>query len=110
MYPQARYAEDILTSAFRILEERIRTKITASPASHGVDLVQEAFHPKTGKLTFGKTEAEREGLFHLFRGSILFLRNPPAHRFIDEYSEFEIFEMVCLVNLLLNILEKSKLK
>jgi hypothetical protein len=100
-------AEDILTSAFRILEERIRAKIKASPESHGVDLVQEAYHPKMGKLVFGQTEAEREGLFQLFRSSILFLRNPPSHRFIKEYSEFEIFEMVCLVNLLLNILEKS---
>jgi len=72
--------------------------------------MKEAFHPKTGKLAFGKTEAEREGLFHLFRSSILFLRNPPSHRFIREYSEFEIFEMVCLVNLLLNILEKSQVK
>jgi hypothetical protein len=103
-------AEDILTSAFRILEEKIREKIGVSLESHGVDLVAEAFHPETGKLTFGKTKAEREGLFHLFRSSILFLRNPPSHRFIREYSEFEIFEMVCLVNLLLKILEKSKVR
>jgi len=103
-------AEDIITSAFRILEERIRTKISASHECHGVDLIKEAFHPQTGKLTFGKTDAECEGLFHLFRGSILFLRNPPSHRFIQEYSEFEIFEMVCFVNLLLNILEKSQVK
>jgi len=103
-------AEDIITSAFRILEERIRTRIGASHECHGVDLIKEALHPQTGKLTFGKTDAEREGLFHLFRSSILFLRNPPSHRFIREYSEFEIFEIVCFVNLLLNILEKSQIK
>lgn len=103
-------AEDIVTSAFRILEERIRAKIGASHECHGADLMKEAYHPKTGKLVFGKTEAEREGLFHLFRSSILFLRNPPSHRFIREYSEFEIFEMVSLVNLLLNILEKSQVR
>ncbi len=101
-------AEDIVTSSFRILEERIRAKIGASFESHGSDLINEALNPKTGKLTFGKTEAEREGLFHLFRSSILFLRNPPSHRFIQEYSEFEIFEIVCLVNLLLNILDKCQ--
>jgi len=105
-----RDAEDVITSAFRILEERIRTRIGATPERHGVDLVEEAFHPQTGKLAFGKTTAEREGLFHLFRSSILFLRNPPSHRFVKEYSEFEIFEIVCFVNLLLNILEKSQLK
>ena len=101
-------AEDIVTSAFRILEERIRRKIGASFESHGSDLVNEALNPKTGKLTLGKTEGEREGLFHLFRGSILFLRNPPSHRFIREYSDFEIFEIVCLVNLLISILDKCQ--
>jgi len=101
-------AEDIVTSAFRILEERIREKIGVSFERHGSDLVNEALNPKTGKLVFGKTEGEREGLFHLFRGSILFLRNPPSHRFIREYSDFEIFEIVCLVNLLINILYKCQ--
>ena len=105
---QKKDAEDVVTSAFRILEERIRTKIGASFESHGSDLINEALNPKTGKLTFGKTEAEREGLFHLFRSSILFLRNPPSHRFIQEYSEFEIFEIVCLVDLLLSILDKCQ--
>jgi len=103
-------AEDIITSAFRILEERIRAKIGATPERHGVELVEEAFHPEKGKLIFGKTTAEREGLFHLFRSSILFLRNPPSHRFVEEYSEFEIFEIVCFVNLLLNVLEKSRFR
>lgn len=102
-------AEDILTSAFRILEERIREKIGASPERHGIDLINEAFHYETGKLVFGETEAEREGLFLLFRSSFLFLRNPPSHRFV-QYSEFEIFEMVCLVNLLLDILDKSQVR
>lgn len=103
-----RDAEDVVTSAFRILEERIRAKIGASPDLYGADLVNEAFNPKNGKLVLGKTIAEQEGLFHLYRGSILFLRNPPSHRFVTEYSDFEIFEIVVLVNLLLNILEKCQ--
>lgn len=101
-------AEDILTSAFRILEERIRAKIGATPEICGLDLINAAFKPKTGKLIFGKTAAEQEGLFHLYRGSILFFRNPPSHRFVTEFSEFETFAIVILVNLLLNILEKCQ--
>jgi len=104
-----RDAEDVVTSAFRILEDRLRTRIGADHELHGVDLVKEAFHLDRGKLTYGKTKSEKEGLFHLFRSSMLFLRNPPSHRFVrEEYSEFEIFEIVCLVNLLLNILDKSQ--
>ena len=100
--------EDIVTSAFRILEERIRAKIGVGPDRCGVDLINDAFNPKTGKLVLGKTPAEQEGLFHLYRGSIGFLRNPPSHRFVDYYSEFEIFEIVVHVNLLLNLLDKCK--
>lgn len=103
-------AEDIITSAFRILEERIRKKIGATYDRSGVDLIGDAFNPKTGKLVFGKTEAEREGLLHLYRGSIMLWRNPPSHRYIDDYSEFEIFEIVIHVNLLLSILDKCSLK
>jgi uncharacterized protein (TIGR02391 family) len=101
-------AEDIVTSAFRILEERIRAKIGVGPDRCGVDLINDAFNPKTGKLVLGRTPSEQEGLFHLYRGSIGFLRNPPSHRFIDYYSEFEIFEIVVHVNLLLNLLGKCK--
>ena len=103
-------AEDIITSAFRILEERIRRKTGVSYDRTGVDLIGDAFNPKTGKLIFGKTDAEREGLFLLYRSSIMLWRNPPSHRYIDDYSEFEIFEIVVHVNLLLNILDKCTLK
>lgn len=100
-------AEDIVTSAFRILEERIRRKIGAGYDRSGVGLIDDAFNPKIGKLVLGKTNAEQEGLFHLYRGSIAFLRNPPSHRFVDDYTEFQILEIVFHVNLLLNLLEKS---
>src|SRR4030067_461584 len=98
--------EDVVTSSFRILEERIRKKIGATPDRSGVDLINDAFNSKSGKLVIGKTPSESEGAYQLFRGSILFLRNPPAHRYIDEYSDFEIFEIVMHVNLLLSILDK----
>lgn len=100
--------EDVVTSGFRILEERIRTRIGAGLSSHGVDLVTEAFNPSNGKLIFGKAQPEQEGLFHLFRGAFMLFRNPPSHRFIEEYTEFEVFEIVALVNLLLSILDKCQ--
>ena len=101
-------AEDIITSAFRILEERIRTKIGEGYDKCGLELLTDAFHPKTGRLIFGKSPAEQEALLLLYRGSIGFLRNPPSHRFVDDYSKFEIFEIVVHVNLLLTILDKCK--
>src|SRR4030042_5878300 len=75
--------EDIVTSGFRVLEERIRTRIGMDASHHGVDLATEAFNPSNGKLVFGKTQSEQEGLFHLFRGAFMLFRNPPSHRFIE---------------------------
>ncbi len=102
--------EDVVTSGFRILEERIRTKIGANVSSHGIDLIDEALNPTKGKLVFGETQPEQLGLSLLLRGSFLLFRNPPAHRFVKEYTEFEVFEIVALVNLLLSILDKCQLR
>ncbi len=52
--------EDAITSAFRILEERMRKRINAGAELFGLPLVEEAFHPQKGKLIFGETSAERE--------------------------------------------------
>jgi len=105
-----RHAEDVITNGFRVLEERIRAKIGVGPEMHGADLITEAFHPQRGKLMFGKTEAEREGLYNLYRGAMLFLRNPPSHRFINEYNDADIFEITCFVDLLLKLIEKCRLR
>ncbi len=98
-------AEDTITSAFRVLEERLRAKIGVGHEKCGNDLITDAFNPKNGKLILGKSAGEQEGLFFLYRGSVGFLRNPPAHRFVN-YSEFEAFEIVIHVNLLLGLLDK----
>lgn len=102
--------EDVVTSGFRVLEERIRTKIGASASSHGVDLIDEALNPSKGKLVFGKIQPEQLGTYLLFRGSFLLLRNPPSHRYVGEYTEFEVLEIATLVNLLLGILDKCQLR
>jgi hypothetical protein len=69
-----------------------------------------AFNKDHGRLVYGETSNEREALFLLFRSTYQFLRNPPAHRFVKGFTEFEILEMVLLTDLLLKIIEKCKLR
>ena len=102
--------EDAITSAFRILEERIREKTQAGPELFGTPLIQDAFHDATGKLIFGETQNERQALFQLYRSTFMFLRNPPSHRFVEGFSDFEILEIIMIVDLLLKILEKCELR
>ena len=99
--------EDAITSAFRILEERIRRRINAGPELFGLDLVQQAFHQDTGRLVFGETDAERSALFQIFRSAFLMLRNPPSHRYLKGFAGAEIVEIVLFVDFLLKIVGKA---
>lgn len=102
--------EDAVTSAFRILEERIREKIQAGTDLFGVPLMEVAFHAERGKLVFGETRNERQALFQLYRSTFMFLRNPPSHRFVEGFTDFEILEIILLTDLLLKILNKCQLR
>jgi hypothetical protein len=99
--------EDAITSAFRILEERIRKRINAGAEFFGIDLVEEAFHAENGKLVFGETTAEKQALYQTYRSSFLMLRNPPSHRYLKEFAGVEIVEIIMFIDFLLKVLSKA---
>lgn len=99
--------EDAITSAFRILEVRVRTRINAGPDRFGVDLMDDAFNPERGKLVFGETPSERQAVHQVFRSAYMMLRNPPSHRYLEEFAGAEIVEIVLFVDFLLKILQKA---
>jgi uncharacterized protein (TIGR02391 family) len=101
---------DVVTNAFPILEDRIRAKIGVDPSYSGRKLIDYAFNPKTGKLTLGETESERESFYFIFRGALGFLRNPPSHRLTEDESNVETFEIICMVDLLLKLVERARLR
>ena len=101
---------DVVTNAFPILEDRIRAKIGVDPSYSGRKLIDYAFNPKTGKLALGETKSEREAFYFIFQGALGFLRNPPSHRLTENESNIEAFEIICMVDLLLRIVDKAKLR
>lgn len=101
---------DVVTNAFTVLEDKIRAKIGVGASYSGIRLIDYAFNPNTGKLTLGETESERESFYLIFRGSLGFLRNPPSHRFTEDESNIEAFEIICMVDLLLRIVDKAILR
>lgn len=100
---------DVVTNAFTVLEERIREKINIGPKCTGFRLIDHAFHCQSGKLTLGETECERESFRLLFRGTLEFLKYPHAHRFTEEESSIEAFEIICIVDFLLRLVNKASL-
>lgn len=101
---------DVATNGFPILEDRIRAKIGVDPSYSGKKLIDYAFNPDTGKLTLGETQSEREAFYFIFRGALGFLRNPPSHRFTDDESNIETFEIICMIDLLLRLVDKARLR
>lgn len=101
---------DVLTNAFPILEDRIRAKIGVDKSYYGKKLINHAFNPKTGKLILGETPSEQESIYLLFNGAIGFLRNPTSHSLMEDESNIESFEIICMVDLLLKFVKKAKLR
>ena len=101
---------DVVTNAFPILEDRIREKIGADPSFSGQRLIDHAFSPKIGRLILGKIPGEQQAVHLLFKGANGFLRNPPSHSLTENESNIEAFEIIFMVDLLLRIVDKAKLR
>jgi hypothetical protein len=99
--------EDAITSAFRILEVRVRARINAGAERIGTELMDDAFNPDRGKLVFGETASERQAVNQIFRSAYMMLRNPPSHRYLEEFGGAEIVEVLMFVDFLLKILSKA---
>lgn len=101
--------DDTAFNAFKVVEERIRNKISNTEGLTGDALITEAFNPITGKLILGDTDNERQSVFLLFKGVNGFFRNPVAHKYIDD-EDIAAFELVCLANKLLTLVEKAEFR
>jgi uncharacterized protein (TIGR02391 family) len=101
--------DDTALNAFKVVEERIRAKIGDEEGLTGDVLITAAFNQATGKLIIGDTENERQSVFLLFKGANGIFRNPVAHKYIDD-EDIAAFELVCLANKLLTLIEKADLR
>jgi len=103
---------DVLTNAFPILEDAIRAKLGVGPEYSGSKLINYAFNPNTGKVVLGETKNERQCFYFILAGNMGFLRNPPSHRLTvqTEESSVEAFEITCIVDHLLRLVDRASLR
>ena len=99
---------DIISNAFSLLEDRIRHRVGADTSYYGTKLIDYAFSPKSGKLSLGDTDAEKEGAYLLFKGAMQFLRNPPAHTLTVAQDRNAGLKIIYMTDLLLKLLDKAK--
>jgi len=91
--------------AFKEVEVRVRKKGGFADGKIGVDLMREAFKPKTGPLADRAAEGgEQQAMMDLFAGAIGTFKNPPSHRDI-EYRPEAVADIIGIANQLLRIID-----
>lgn len=100
--------ESAVLQAFKIIETRIREKISADPEDVGAKLIRKAFQPENGPLTdLDLPRAEREAFCNYIAGAFGYYKNPCSHRDV-EMDFISAFERIVVASDLLKAIEKSK--
>lgn len=101
---------DAIRRAGVVLEERLKDTVGddgPGKFKEGVELVDYALMPNTGKLMISDHPAEQDGVRMLFRGAVQFVRNPPAHKKV-QYTELQAWQTVGLIDYLLLLLQQAR--
>lgn len=97
--------DTVMREAGVVFEHYIRRKVNPNSANHGVDLIEEALKPG-GALVFSSHIGEQTGVHLLYRGAMMFIRNPPMHKIID-YPESMAQQFLRLIDALLILLDHA---
>jgi uncharacterized protein (TIGR02391 family) len=99
---------DTVTNAFTILEDKLRKKLGVDRNDYfGEKLIDYAFNPSNGKLILGVSQAEQQGIYFLFKGSFLFLRNPPSHTQSIAEDRNAALKVLHTSDLLIKLIDKA---
>lgn len=111
-YEDGHYA-DAVEAACKALNNLVQTKAGCFDRD-GTELMRTVFSVKNPVLLFSpmrdKTdESEQEGMMHLYEGAMLALRNPRAHKLLEDDPETAM-EFVAFLSTLAKLLDKTQPK
>lgn len=104
--------DNTIFKAFKLVEVKVRNKAGLPASTVGVNLITDAFNPNSGKLEHpeAQTTSEKEGLHLLFRGAIMWFKNPSSHRYININDLKKVVQAIAFANLLLDKIDECNLK
>ena len=110
LYRDGHYANAI-EAAVKALNEMVRGK-SGITDKDGSNLMEVVFNPSTPILKFNpladqSDKDEQRGFMMMFSGAVAGLRNPRAHKFIQDDPE-RALEFIAFVSLLAKLLDKAK--
>ncbi len=102
--------ETAIFRAFKLLEEKVRSKAKQPPDVLGTKLMDKAFKSTGGILKHpnAKTPAEVDAFHFIMRGAIMLFKNPSSHRTVGYDSAEQAAQVLCFSNLLLDMVEQCK--
>lgn len=111
LYRDGHYANAV-EAAVKALNGLVRLR--SGLEMDGSQLMDKVFSPKNPVLTFNDLKSqndkdEQRGFMMLFSGAVVGLRNPRAHRFIEDDPE-RALEFIAFVSLLAKLLDKANLQ
>lgn len=103
--------ETAIFKAFKLLEEKVRTKANLPPSDNVARLMSDAFKSDGGRLKYpyAKTEGEQNGIQNLMRGSIMFFKSPRSHRTVITDNPNRVMFIFAFAHLLLEIVDECEL-
>ena len=99
--------DDAIFKAMTVVEEEVRTKVSANPTDIGVALISQAMDSTSPVLSFSKVNAEQEAAHSLYRGAIGWFKSAVSLRFLNGSGPAKAFECLALGSLLMRMLDEA---
>jgi uncharacterized protein (TIGR02391 family) len=106
LFSDRHYRQAIL-DAYILLVDKVKEK-SGQRDLDGVPLMQKVFSPKKPVIKVSDDPDEKQGFMWLFSGAVMAIRNPKAHRLIEQKDPHRALEWLSFASVLLRVLDDAK--
>jgi uncharacterized protein (TIGR02391 family) len=106
LFSDRHYRQAILDT-YILLVNKVKEK-SGQRDLDGVHLMQKVFSPKNPVIKVSDDPDEQQGFMWLFSGAVMAIRNPKAHRLIEQKDPHRALEWLSFASVLMRILDDAK--
>ncbi len=106
LFSDGHYRQAILDT-YILLVDKVKEK-SGQRDLDGVPLMQKVFSPNKLLIKVSDDPGEQQGFMWLFSGAVMAIRNPKAHRLIEQKDPHRALEWLSFASVLLRVLDDAK--
>lgn len=106
LFRDGHFRQAILDSYIAVVDD-VKTKSGRGDLD-GTPLMQTVFSPKNPILVVSSDPDEQQGFMWLFSGAVMAIRNPKAHRLVQQADPVRAYEWLAFVSVLFRVLDDAK--